>query len=443
MRRAIREHLRDFIAILVIAAFALLTLYIILYNQKAALPGWVPGLGQDFYELNAELSSAQAVTPGQGQAIDIAGIQVGKVGAVNLEEGHAVVRMDIEPKYAELIHKDAEILLRPKTGLNDMVLEVVPGTEGKTPSEGSTIPLSQTQPNVNPDEFLAMLDADTRDYLALLLNGGAAGLGHQGRQLSAGLRRFEPLSRDLAKIGTALALRRQNIARSIHNFRLILEELGANDRALQEFVSSSNAVLGTFADQQAAIRQSLQDLPPTLRATQKGLTSADQFSVVLRPAALRLIPASQALKPALEASQKLFKQTLAPLRDQIRPFTRQIRPTVKHLAQAAEPLEQTATGLRKTFTNLNFLLNELAYNPPGASKEGFLFYLAWLNHEFNSIYLTQDAEGPLRRGLLLFSCGTVTVASFAQGSNALLKTELQATQVPTVEEICPSTTRTP
>ena len=302
MRKAIRDHLRDFIAIIVLAAVALLALYIILYNQKAALPSWVPGLGQDFYELNGEFTSAQAVIPGQGQAIDIAGIQVGKVGSVTLEDGHANVRMDIEPKYAKLIHKDAQLLLRPKTGLNDMVIEVAPGTKGKTPSEGSTIPLAQTQPNVNPDEFLQMLDADTRDYLALLLNGGAVGLGHQGRQLSAGLRRFEPLSRDLAKIGGALALRRHNIARSIHNFRLILDELGANDRALSEFVSSSNAVLGTFADQQAAIRQSLQELPPTLRATQKGLTSADQFIANLEDSIVGLLsaPMSSAMRSSRE-----------------------------------------------------------------------------------------------------------------------------------------------
>jgi phospholipid/cholesterol/gamma-HCH transport system substrate-binding protein len=271
----------------------------------------------------------------------------------------------------------------------------------------------------------------------LLLNAGGEGLGHQGRQLSATLRRFDPLSRDLAKIGGALAVRRHNIARSIHNFRLVLEELGRNDTELAQFVDSSNAVLGTFADQEASIRQALQELPPTLRTAQVNLARSDRFSRVLRPAALALIPSSQALKPALEASQRLFRDTLSPIRDQIRPFTRQIRPTVRHLTQAAEPLNKTSAGLRKSFTNLNVLLNELAYNPPGETKEGFLFYLAWLNHAFNSIYLTQDAEGPLRRGLLLFSCGTVRLAEFSAAANDLLKTELQATQVPTSAEICP------
>ncbi len=80
MRKAIRDHLRDFLAIITLAVIAIFTLLVIFYNQKAAFPSWFPVLGQDFYELNAEFSSAQAVTPGQGQAIQIAGIQVGKVG---------------------------------------------------------------------------------------------------------------------------------------------------------------------------------------------------------------------------------------------------------------------------------------------------------------------------------------------------------------------------
>ena len=47
------------------------------------------------------------MTPGQGQAVDIAGIQIGKVASVDLEDGHAVVGMEIEPKYMELIHPNA------------------------------------------------------------------------------------------------------------------------------------------------------------------------------------------------------------------------------------------------------------------------------------------------------------------------------------------------
>ena len=437
MIKAIRTYFRDFVAIIVLALIGLATMLFILYNQKAAMPSWIPVLGQEFYELNAEFTSSQAVTPGQGQAINIAGIQVGRVGAVSLEDGRAVVRMDIEPEYAELIHRDATYLLRPKTGLNDMVIEVSPGTKGATPEEGATIPESQTEPNVNPDEVLATLDADTRDYLTLLLQGGAGGIGGQGRQLSATLRRFYPLTRDLARIGSALATRRQSIARSIHSFRQIAVELGQNDRELAAFVDSSNAALRAFADQEASLRAALRELPPTLRATQDGLARADRVAVEARPTLLALIPQAQALKPALEGTQRLFKETRVPIRDQIRPFTRQVMPVFRHLNQAAAPLEKTVTGLRGGFKSLNVLFNALAFNPGGAQREGYLFWLGWLNHNFNSIFLTQDAEGPVRRGLNMIACNTALQARNAFPASTLLQTEYEATQLPTVEEICP------
>ena len=65
-------------------------------------------------------------------------------------------------------------------------------------------------------------------------------------------------------------MRRENIRRSITNFKLVSEELGANDTRLAEFVDSSNAVLGAFANQEAAIRESLQELPSTLRRDPRG-----------------------------------------------------------------------------------------------------------------------------------------------------------------------------
>ena len=72
-----------------------------------------------------------------------------------------MVGMAIDNKYAPLIHNNASLLLRPKTGLNDMVVEVDPGTQSAPQiKEDSTVPLASTQPQVNPDEFLASLDGD-------------------------------------------------------------------------------------------------------------------------------------------------------------------------------------------------------------------------------------------------------------------------------------------
>ncbi len=157
MKRAIKTHIKDFLAIAGLILIAIAVLLFILSNQKAAIPSWIPWLGQDFYSINVEMETAQAVTPGQGQAAVISGINVGKVGASTLEDGIARVRLDIEPEYRELIHEDAEFLLRPKTGLSDMVVEIDPGTEGPTPPEGFTFPVAQSMSNIQKDQILASL----------------------------------------------------------------------------------------------------------------------------------------------------------------------------------------------------------------------------------------------------------------------------------------------
>ncbi len=64
----------------------------------------------------------------------IAGVQVGQVGAVSLENGRAVVTMNIYRKYAP-IYRDATVLLRPRTPLKDMYLALDPGTRaGRRPA---------------------------------------------------------------------------------------------------------------------------------------------------------------------------------------------------------------------------------------------------------------------------------------------------------------------
>ncbi|HKT84075.1 MAG TPA: MlaD family protein, partial [Solirubrobacterales bacterium] len=333
LSRQARGRSKDTIAIFVLIAVGVVMTLWIFTQQKASLPSWVPVVGEEFAHVTGEFTTAQAVTPGQGQAVDIAGIQIGKVTSVDLEDGHAVVGMDIEPKYLELIHPNATLLLRPKTNLNDMVVEVDPGSGKGHIEDGYNFPLSRTEPNVNLDAFLATLDADTRQYIQLLVAGGAQGIGGRGRQLSQAFRRLQPFSHYIADLNKAVATRREALARVIHDFGLLTTELGRHDAAIERWVSSSKGALGNFANQQRSIEEILVEFPSTLTVAESAFASADTFAKTARPALLGLIPQAQALKPALKANERLFEQTLAPIRDQIRPFTRETRPVLTHAKQ--------------------------------------------------------------------------------------------------------------
>jgi phospholipid/cholesterol/gamma-HCH transport system substrate-binding protein len=438
MRRAIREHLRDFIAILALVVIGLAVTGVILSQQRQPYPSWIPFLGDDQFELKVEIATAQAVTPGQGQTVNMAGVEVGDIREVDLEDGRAIVTLGIDRPYEELIHEDATVLMRPRTGLQDMTMELDPGRSGTIVEDGHTIPLAQTEPNVQPDQILASLDGDTRNYLQLLIQGGAKGLGGRGEELSAGLRRFEPLGRDLARINTRLAKRRQNIKRAISSFADLSEALARSDTRLADFVSSQNEVFAAFAAQEANLRATLQELPSTLSETRSALASGQTLAEVLGPASEALIPAAQEFAPGQVAAQRLARESLAPISDQIRPFTRQVRRPLRHLEQGAKPLGQTVQASARTFGDLNRLFNAWAYNPAGA-EEGYLFWTAWLNHNTNNGAFIQDAHGSLIRGLVMQSCITARRAEELAISRPFIWTLQRLTNVPEVAEICPLT----
>lgn len=434
LSRQSRGRSKDTIAIALLAAVGVVMTLWIFTQQKASLPSWVPFVGEEFAHVTGEFTTAQAVTPGQGQAVDVAGIQIGKVTSVDLEDGHAVVGMDIEPKYLELIHPDATLLLRPKTNLNDMVVEVDPGSGSGHIEDGHNFPLSRTEPNVNLDAFLATLDADTRQYIQLLVAGGAQGIGGRGRQLSGALRRLQPFAHYVADLNRAVARRRQAVARAIHGFSLLTVELGRHDSQLERFVTSSKAALGNFANQQQSIEATLVEFPSALAAAQAAFSSSNEFSKVARPALLGLIPQAQALTPALKANARFFQQTLAPIRDQIRPFTREVRPVLTHAEEGSADFGKSVKGFGKSLESFNSFLNELAYKPKG-SKQSFLFYLPWLNHDFNATFNLDDPTGPVQRGLILISCNGTELAYGISGEKPFIKTLLLGANVPKKTEL--------
>jgi phospholipid/cholesterol/gamma-HCH transport system substrate-binding protein len=435
MKRAIKEHLRAFIAIALLMVAGLAVTVVILSQQQQPYPSWIPFLGDDQFELKAEFSTAQAVTPGQGQTVNMAGVEVGDITEVDLENGKAVVTLGINKPYQELIHTDATMLLRPRTGLQDMTVEIDPGRAGAAVEEGEVVPVSQTEPNVMPDQILASLDGDTRDYLQLLIQGGAEGFGGRAKEFSAGLRRFEPFGRDIARVNTELAARRENIKGAISSLRSLTEALGRTDTQLADFVTTQNEVFGAFADQEASLRELLQELPSTLRVTRDALESGDELALELDVAARELLPTARTFAPAQVEAQRFARETVGPIRDQIRPFTRQVRRPFRHLKQASQPLSQTVRGTTKTFGELERLFNAWAYNPAG-SEEGYLFWTAWLNHNANNAGFFQDGQGPLPRGIVLQSCVTATEAERVALSRPYIRLLLDLTHAPAAEDIC-------
>jgi phospholipid/cholesterol/gamma-HCH transport system substrate-binding protein len=402
--RAIRKHLGDFLAIIALFVIAMGIAAFILHNQRLRFPV----VQQKPFILKAELPNAQAVTPGQGQTVRVAGVEVGEIGKVTLERGRAVVELALKHKYEGLIRSDASALLRTKTGLKDMFIEVDPGA-GRPLKEGQRIPVSETQPDINPDEILSALDSDTRNYLRLLISGAGKGLRGRGSDLRETLARLGPLHRDLKRVSEAIARRRANLRRLIHNYGLLTTELGKHDREIVTLVRASNATLSAFASEDTNISRAVSKLPGALRQTSSTLTKVDRLGQVLGPAAESLRPAFRELDDANREVLPLAREGAPIIRREIRPFARISQPFTRDLGRAAKGLNAAAPDLTTSFHELNRLFNIGAYNPNGteglsgnldqdrARNEGYLYWLAWVAQNTVNLFNVQDAHGPLRR----------------------------------------------
>ncbi len=438
MRVAIRKYWLEFVAVLALIALALGIGGYLLSQQRLRFPL----LDEEPKRLAVELSDAQAVQPGQGQSVRVAGIQVGQISDVQVEDGVAVVEVEIEKEYDDLIRRDATALLRPKTALKDMFLEVDPGTGEVLPEDGR-IPVANTLPDVDPDEIYSALDGDTRPYLKLLVAGAGKGLRGRGEDLAATLRRLEPVHRDLARVTRATASRRQALKRLIHNYSLLIGELGRRPGDLRRLVSASRAVFDALAGEEANIEESVALLPGALEASARTLGKVETFAEVARPALESLRPVVREL-PATNAAVTPFLQDTEPvIKNELRPFARIAQPWTDDLRLAARGTAKAAPDLTTSLAELNRFVNMGAFNPGGAQglgglsipeqrarQEGFLYWLAWTAQNGVSLFSSADGQGPWRRVTL---CGVPQAV--VDGLLQQVLTEVGATEPGFVEEL--------
>jgi phospholipid/cholesterol/gamma-HCH transport system substrate-binding protein len=431
MMHTLRKSVRPVIAIIGLMLIAGVVSVYILSNQRLRFPF----VDEEPFHVNVALATAQAVTPGQGQTAQVAGVQIGDIGKVTLRDGQAIVRLDIKQKFKDLIHTDARALLRPRTGLKDMYVQVIPGSAGApVAKDGFTIPATNTLTDVNLDEILASFDARARDYIALLANGAGEGLRGRGKDLADVFRRFGPTMRDLATVNRSVAQERVALRRLVSSLSKLNTRLARKPADLSQLVTGANDALGAFASEDDRLRDTVTELAPTLRQASTTLTALRPFAQQLGPAARSLVPAMRALDDANREVQPFAREAAPILRTRIRPFVREARPLVRDLRPAATNLAAAFPELERSARVLNAFVNMLGHNPAGREapdkggrEEGYLFWLAWLAHETANLINIDDANGPMRPIFLTGTCGTLTSlvnddpgAEFALGLSPLL-----------------------
>ena len=403
VRRAIRKHARDFAAIVALAALAAVVGGYVLAHQRLRFP-WE---GAPF-RIKAEFATAQAVTPGQGQTVRMSGVRVGDITKVDLEDGRAVVTMDLDPGYKGFVHTDAGALLRPKTGLKDMFIELDPGS-GRAPraKAGWTVPIRNTAAGRQPRrDLLRPRRRHARLPQAADRRRRARACAGAGATCATSSAASSPRTRDLERVNGAVAERHRNLRRLVHSLDVLNAELADKDDELA-------ALVGLLLEGVPDVRRRAAEPRPrraatcparsARRPTRWARSSASRASCARRPTtcARRV----KALDRANAQVEPLAEEATPIVREQIRPFVRDARPLVRALKAPATDLAAATPDLTSTFTALNHFLNLAGYNEKGRQgpsvagrDEGYLFWLAWLQHNGAVAVLELRRQRPLPPG---------------------------------------------
>lgn len=433
MKRAVKAHMRDFVAIVALLVGAIVVSAYLLVHQGFRFPLVTSAPFSDY----VELQTGQAVTPGQGQSVRVSGVQIGDIGGITEKNGYALVRIDIQQKYRHLIHTDATALLRPRTGLDDMFLELNPGrSPSPVAKPGFTIPMSDTLPDIDLDQVLSELDSDSRGYLDQLINGAGQGLKNRGGELAQVLERFEPTHADLARLNGAVATRGADLQQLVDALARLNTAMAAKQTQIEQLIRASATVFHAFSSEDGSVSKAISLLPGTLKQTTATLQQVKTFADQLGPASSSLIPAAKALPAANTALSALAKPSTPIIKNQIRPFVAAAQPVIKQLVKPAARLASATPNLQTTFHVVNSLLNMLGYSP-GSGQHGYLWWLAWADHNARSLFDSQDGNGDFRNLFLQLSCASA--AQVAGGANgALQEVILNLTPILTDAGLCPT-----
>jgi len=202
------------------------------------------------YGLQAVFADASGVF--KGDAVKLAGVDVGRVNGTKIENGRAVVSFSVDRNVP--LPKNSIVAIRWRNVLGQRFLYLYPGSVGPDFKNGDTIPVTQTE--------------------------DAGDLGQFLNRLGPILKAIDPAKANafLDAMNTALSGNEVAVRQLLDDGALLAGRLGAQDTQIQSLIGSTDTVLSTYAKQDSSIGQILDSLDQ-LGARLQGMTG-DINSVV-------------------------------------------------------------------------------------------------------------------------------------------------------------------
>jgi virulence factor Mce-like protein len=342
MERMLLEARRSVRPLMLLAGLMVaagITFALIAQNLTFARP-W-----QKYREVNAQFTDVKGIFPG-GHQVRIHGVKVGVVSKSRLVHGKPQLTLKIEHKWGP-VYKDARIQIRPVTPLQDLYVNVI---DRGHPSAGEVgkhdvIASSQTVTPVDVSRVLDTFNAPTRQRMTILLTEMGRGLDDGGVKLRASFDQLAPFLHVAQDTTQALAERKVQVQRVVHNFGELSAALAKRDDDLQRFVVQGNSALGELARNDQPLAGTLTELSELLPVMRSSFAAVNALSGHLDPALKDLKPVAAQLQSSLKGLEQVGRDAT--------PALKALRPAVVSLRSMARSLPAASTALQASLTNLD------------------------------------------------------------------------------------------
>lgn len=411
-----RENLLRLLALAVLFAAGIFAGAYVLLQERLSPPF------RSTYNINAQLSAANGVVPGLGQPVNVAGVEVGSVSGTQVVNGLAQLTLQIDRSQLSHVYSDADVTLAPISPLGDVEINLSPGgPPDRALAPGATLSVNQTASPVAFEDLLSSLDGDTRTWLSSLIASLGQGVGGEGASIRTALATLGPTAAQLRSVSGALATRRRDLAELVHDLAVVTHA-ASEDGQLSGLVVAGDRTMRALATQAAPLRRAITLLPGSLRTLDSTLANLRTFAGRLTPTLDSLLPAVKRLPQTLDALGPFTRAATADLDQRIGPFVTQAGPLLNTLAPAVRRLTGATPSLTSVLQTFSYFLNELAYNPQ-TNNHGYLYWMDWFFHNWDSVFSSGDADGVSPRVDVLVNCN---ILSAAGGVGSFLETALGA-----------------
>jgi phospholipid/cholesterol/gamma-HCH transport system substrate-binding protein len=304
------------------------------------------------YEIEVEFADAKGLDRVDEPGAAVAGSLEGRVTEVRYEDGKAVATLTLDPDMRGKIFADASAELRPASAIQNLIVNVDPGTpsRGALP-DGTPIPVGRTSEFVAIDDLTGIFDTDTRAYAQILIGEAERALRGRGDDLNAELQQVADLTDTATPIARSLATRRRLLARFVDELNVLSSTLADRSQQLGNAVSAGSDTLAVTADRETELAEATRDLTPALEEAGRALTATADLAEILNPALDRLLPVAGGLADATTKLRALLPQT-GSLVDQFSELTKVGAEPSDLLLQGSEGLTAKIHGLTPTARDL-------------------------------------------------------------------------------------------